>query len=144
MNEGIPPPVAGREIITDADLYRAATEYAVDKIKQNGGEILQVASTEGQVPSVWFKGNGVTYYCVVTSARYPRDSEPPRDALSVYKHLKAEGYNGFWFGVSFASEWEVFDPESDKGFPLFVGDRLLPKLTGPVAMEFLAEGTTSQ
>lgn len=139
MNNGFPPPAADREIMTDAALHLAATEYVVDQIKKQGGEIVQVASSEGDVPTVWFKGDGVTYYCVVTSARYPHNSEPPNDVLGVYEQLRAEGYAGFWFGVSFASEWEVFDPESDVGFPLFVGDRLLPKPIGPVSMESLAK-----
>jgi len=46
----------------------------------------------------------------------------------------AEGFNGYWVGITLANEYEVFDPESDEGLALMKGFGLLPKVGAMVPL----------
>ena len=123
-----------REEMSDGEVLCAAVNITANKLYGEGKQILQVASELTATPNIWFKGDDVTQYVVVTFARYPRNAEPPRGASQIHQQMIAEGYNGYWIGVSLANEYEVFDPESDEGLALMRGFGLLPKIGAMIPM----------
>jgi len=123
-----------REEMSDEEVLAAAVNVVANKLHSEGIEILKVASELTSKPNIWFKADGVAQYVVVTFARYPNDALPPIDAQSIHEHMIAEGFSGYWVGVSFANEYEVFDPESDEGLALMRGFGLLPKIGAMIPM----------
>ena len=126
-----------REEMSDIDVFSAGVNVTARKMHADGVELLQLNTELNSVPSIWFKVNDKVSFIVVTVARYPRAAEPPKDALLIDQQLSAEGFNGYWVGVTLANEFDAFDPESDEGLPLMKGFGLIPKILDPIPLREL-------
>jgi len=120
-----------REEMSDYEVLTAAVNITANKLHGEGKQILQVSSELTATPNIWFNTDDATQYVVVTFARYPRNPEPPQGASQIRQQMIAEGYSGYWVGLTLANEYEVFDPESDEGLALMRGFGLFPKI-GPM------------
>lgn len=124
-------------VMTDAEVYYAAVDVVAQKLQSDGNEILQVSTTIGSDPAIWFKVNNELKYIAVTFGRYPDHAEPPVNAKDILEQLKELNAEGFWVGVCFAHELEPFDPNWDGGMELMKGFGLLPSLQGPIPLSSL-------
>jgi len=126
-----------REEMSDEDVLCAAVNVVANKLHSEGKQILQASCKLMDTPNIWFRKDDTTQYVVITCARYPRDAEPPQSSSQIHQNMVAEGYTGFWVGVSLANEYEAFDPESDEGLALMKGFGLFPKIGVMVPMSDL-------
>ncbi|NVK01434.1 MAG: hypothetical protein HWE12_07820 [Oceanospirillaceae bacterium] len=120
--------------MSDAEVLAAAVNIAANKLHKEGNQIIQISSELSAIPNIWFKSGDTAQYVVVTFARYPKTAEPPLNAADIHRSLTEEGYSGYWVGVSLANEYDLFDPESDTGLPLWKDAGLLPKIGAMVPM----------
>ena len=130
-------PEEEKRVMTDAEVFYAAVDVVAQKLHSDGNEILQVSTTLGTDPSIWFKVGGQLKYIVVTFGRYPTQAQPPANAKEIIDHLKDQGAEGYWVGVGFAHELEPFDPNWDGGMELMIGFGLMPSLGKPIPLELL-------
>ena len=126
-------------VMTDAEVYYAAVDVVAHKLQSDGNEILQVSTTLGAEPAIWFKVNNELKYIAVTFGRYPAHAQPPVNAKDILEQLKEQNAEGFWVGVGFAHELEPFDPNWDGGMELMIGFGLMPSLGKPVPLARLCE-----
>lgn len=126
-----------KRVMTDAEVFYAAVDVVAQKLHSDGNEILQVSTTMGADPSIWFKVGGQLKYIVITFGRYPTQAKPPANAKEITDHLKDQDAKGYWVGVGFAHELEPFDPNWDGGMELMKGFGLLPSINKPVPLENL-------
>lgn len=123
-----------KRTMTDAEVFYAAVDVVAQKLHSDGNEILQVSTTLGSEPSIWFKVGDQLKYIVVTFGRYPKQAKPPENAQEIVEQLKEQNAEGYWVGVGFAHELEPFDPNWDGGMDLMIGFGLLPSLNKPVPL----------
>ena len=123
-----------REEMSDGEVLCAAVNITANKLYGEGKQILQVSSELTAKPNIWFKTENEVSYVLVTFARYPKNAAPPQDAAQIHQQMIAEGFNGYWVGITLANEYEVFDPESDGGLALMKGFGLLPKVGAMVPL----------
>lgn len=128
-----------REEMSDDEVLKAAVNIIANKLGQEDKQILQVSYDLASMPQIWFKSSGVVSYVVVTFARYPKRAEPPNKASLIHQQMIAEGFDGYWIGVSFANEYEAFDPESDEGLALMRGFGLLSHTGAMIPMSDFKE-----
>jgi len=125
------------EEMSDAEVLTVAVKIAAHKLHTEGNQLGQISAELSAIPNIWFKSGDTAEYVVVTFARYPKTAEPPLNAAEIHRSLIEEGYSGYWVGVSLANEYDLFDPESDTGLPLWKGVGLLPKIGAMVPMSDL-------
>jgi hypothetical protein len=128
-----------KEEMSDSEVLRAAVDIIANKLDQEDKQILQVSYDLVSTPNIWFKSFDAVRYVVVTFARYPKRAEPPNNASLIHQQMIAEGFDGYWIGVSFANEYEAFDPESDEGLALMRGFGLLPQTGAMIPMSDLVQ-----
>ena len=126
-----------KRAMTDAEVFYAAVDVVAQKLHSDGNEILQVSTTLGSEPSIWFKVGDELKYIVITFGRYPKQAKPPENAKEIVEQLKEQNAEGYWIGVGFAHELEPFDPNWDGGMDLMKGFGLLPSLQGPIPLSSL-------
>ena len=124
-------------VMTDAEVYYAAVDVVAQKLQSDGNEILQVSTTIGAEPAIWFKVNNELKYITITFGRYPVHAQPPVNAKDILEQLQELNAEGFWVGVGFAHELEPFDPNWDGGMELMIGFNLMPSIGRPVPLEQL-------
>jgi hypothetical protein len=125
--------------MSDSEVLRAAVNVIANKLGQEDKQILQVSYDLASTPHIWFKSFDVVRYLVVTFARYPKRAEPPKKASLIHQQMSAEGFDGYWIGVTFANEYEAFDPESDEGLALMRGFGLLSQTRAMIPMSDLEQ-----
>ena len=126
-----------REEMSDNEVLAAAVNITANKLHSEGKQILHVSSELTATPNIWFKADDAIHYVVVTFARYPRNPEPVQGASQIHQQMIAEGFSGYWVGVTLANEYEVFDPEADEGLALMRGFGLFPKIGVMIPMDEL-------
>jgi hypothetical protein len=126
-------------VMTDAEVYYAAVDIVVQKLQSDGNEILQVSTTLGSEPAIWFKVNNELKYIAITFGRYPAQAQPPEHVSDILQQFKDQNAEGFWVGVGFAHELEPFDPNWDGGMELMIGFGLMPSIGKPVPLGRLCE-----